>query len=242
MAQAGAAGGVLKTAAERPTESGRRVGTSPQLQVAALRGASGSHGPGLSARLTRPGSAAGPAGGTRPAGVGTARRGPPLQPGGSRWQSWCIGAGAGTQSRAPTAARPCLRSPPRRVDTLLCGAPGARGVRAWGCSCVCSRAESPGRKVSPALTAGGCQAPHLLAPVFGTRSLAQYQRPGSVRKGATEGFVNGATARKLRLADAKGLVSRVRRKAIYGRVAGFPSVYAQPLPFGTRSNSVFTFL
>lgn len=51
--------------------------------------------------------------------------------------------------------------------------------------------------------------------------------------------MNGATARKLRLADAKGLVSRVRRKAIYGRVAGFPSVYAQPLPLETRSNSVF---
>lgn len=51
--------------------------------------------------------------------------------------------------------------------------------------------------------------------------------------------MNGATAKKLRLADAKGLVSRVRRKAIYGRVAGFPSVYAQPLPLGTTSNSVF---
>lgn len=51
--------------------------------------------------------------------------------------------------------------------------------------------------------------------------------------------MNGATARKLRLADAKGLVSRVRGKAIYGRVAGFPSVCAQPLPLGTRSNSVF---
>lgn len=70
-------------------------------------------------------------------------------------------------------------------------------------------------------------------------SRTQCQRPGSLRKGASEGFVNGATARKLRLADAKGLVSRVRRKAIYGRVAGFPSVYAQPLPLGTRSNSVF---
>lgn len=67
------------------------------------------------------------------------------------------------------------------------------------------------------------------------------QRLGSVREGATEGFVNGASARRLRLADAKGLVSRVRRKAIYGRVVGFPSVYAELLPLGTRSNSAFFF-
>lgn len=53
--------------------------------------------------------------------------------------------------------------------------------------------------------------------------------------------MNGASARRLRLADAKGLVSRVRRKAIYGRVVGFPSVYAELLPLGTRSNSAFFF-
>lgn len=38
-------------------------------------------------------------------------------------------------------------------------------------------------------------------------SHTRCQRLGSVREGATEGFVNGASARRLRLADAKGLVS-----------------------------------
>lgn len=71
-------------------------------------------------------------------------------------------------------------------------------------------------------------------------SRTQCQRLWSLREGTTEGFVNGASARRLRLADAKGLVSRVRRKAIYGRVVGFPSVYAKLLLLGTRSSSVFS--
>ncbi len=39
-----------------------------------------------------------------------------------------------------------------------------------------------------------------------------------MREGATEGFVNGASPRvEAELADVKEEVSRVRRKAIYGK-------------------------
>lgn len=81
--------------------------------------------------------------------MGTARRGPPLHPRGLRGRVGAFGVGvrdgavgqAGAPGSAPTAARPCLRSPPRRVDRLLCGAPGVRGVREWAVP-VCVLAPS----------------------------------------------------------------------------------------------------
>lgn len=197
--------------------------------------------------MTRPGSAAGPAGRTRPAGVGSARRGRPARATrGSRSQSWLgfrlrsPGGGDGAVGQAGAPRRPPLPPEPATQSgpIALWRTRGSRGAGV-GCSCVCSRAGSPGRKVSPALTAGGCQAPHLWALVLGTRALGASAKGACAKGRPTEGFVNGASARRLRLADAKGLVSRRRRKAIYGRVVGFPSVYAEPLLLGTRSNPAF---
>lgn len=175
MAQAGAAGGVLKDSG-RTTGSGRRVRTSPQLQVAAR---CASLAPAWAERqVTRPGSAAGPAGGTRKAGVGTARRGPPLHPRGLRGRvgafgagrGRCSGAGGSPRQRADRRRSPLPPEPATQSGQIaLWRTQGSRGPGV-GCSSMCSRAESLGRKVSPSLTAGGCQAPHLLAPVLGTRA------------------------------------------------------------------------
>lgn len=86
---------------------------------------------------------------TRKAGVGTARRGPPLHPRGLRGRVVGFGAGPGTVRwgrREPQAARRpplALASGARHAEwtRLLCGAPGARGVRELGVP-VCVLASS----------------------------------------------------------------------------------------------------
>lgn len=180
----------------------------------ATRCASGSRGAcAESGQVTRPGSAAGPAGGTRPAGVGTVRRGPLLQSGGLGRR---VGEGCGCGAGAEQGGGASGRATPR-ADCLCPGARHAEwtdcfvahpGIAGCGCGvllhvflCRVTRAESEPRADSRWLPG-----PSPLGLSL-RDSHTPCQRLGSVREGATEGFVNGAAARRLRLADAKGLVS-----------------------------------
>lgn len=194
--------------------------------------------------MTLPGSAVGPAGGW----------------GGLAWRAWALrgvarscnpGVSVAELARAPVAERGRGRcggaggsstptapaSGARHVEWTDCfvAHPGiagcGRGVLLRVFSRRVTRPESEPRADSRWLSGPSPLGLNL------RDSRTRCQRLGSVREGATEGFVNGASERRLCLADAKGLVSRVRRKAIYGRVVGFPSVYAEPLLLGTGSNS-----